>query len=162
MVKLNTNGLNLYFPGIKDKYAEHRYNETTGNLARIFMEVVSLRDWRSFEERQHMQVTADLMLHLNTTLNDTGVEVKAAQMMLKDLQVNFTMIIEGMTLKFHITEMKVGSMPVYYSSFGPINEVMFKEAFNTLCDPLALVLPLLNESIEAVAIKLPSLIVDLF
>lgn len=75
-VVLDTNHLNLYFPGLRDKYepialANQTYIDTynfTGLRARVFMEPIFIGNWKSYADKKVMSIDADILMHLNVTL----------------------------------------------------------------------------------------------
>ena len=67
-IQLDTYRLNLWFPGVRQKYAA--YNNATnqsGLPIRAFFEFVNWTDWNAWEHNQAMGFKADIILHLNVS-----------------------------------------------------------------------------------------------
>jgi hypothetical protein len=91
-----------------------------------------------------MTADLDVLMHFNVTFVN-GTEDCAMQMLMKGLHAEFTIeVFKPMWVHGNIVSLKVDAMQLKYSSFGKVNEIMFTEAFNTIMEPLALMLPVLN------------------
>lgn len=85
------------------------------------------------------------------------------KMLMKGLHAEFTVeVFKPMWVRGNIVSLKVDAMEVKSTSFGRVNEIMFTEAFNTMMEPLALMLPMLNEIVYGVPVLVPSLIIGMF
>jgi len=114
-VILDTYHLNLYFPGIGYHYAPIAKNNATyfesidhfrGLPARVFGEVIDIRNWHSYAENKSMTIDTDVLCHLNVTL-PTGVEEVALQVLLKNITVGFDILIKKMILYVNVRSVKV-------------------------------------------------------
>jgi len=169
-VIFDTRHLNLYFPGIGYHYApivmhnktyfESIYN-FTGLPARVFGEVIDIRNWHSYADTKMMTLNADVLCHLNVTL-PTGEEEVALQVLLQNITVGFDILIEEMILYVNVRSVTVDEVKQIFSTFGDVNEIVLREAFNTLMIPEAGMIAQLNDIMKETPLEVPSYVLDLF
>lgn len=126
----------------------------------MFGEVIDARNWHSYADTKMMTIDADVICHLNVTL-PTGEEEVALQVLLKNITVGFDILIEEMILYLNVRSVTVDSVQQLFSTFGPVNEIVLREAFNTLMIPEAGMIAQLNEIMRETPLEVPSYVLDL-
>jgi hypothetical protein len=66
-----------------------------------------------------------------------------------------------MVIRAHVESARVHEIKLIFSSFGRVNLIMIKEAFNTLLIPEAGLLPDLNEILHKIPVEVPSYVINL-
>lgn len=142
-IQLDTYKLNMWFPGIRNKYAAYNDPKTkTGLPMRGFFEFHNFTNWDAFGDKNVMSVNMDIILHLNVSMPD-GTEEVAMQWYMEDYNWNISFTINRLIFHAFLHEGHVPNIRLLTCNFCdeyPLDMILYREVFNTVLSPPTLVL----------------------